>query len=245
MPRYRLLVEYDGTPFAGWQRQKSCDSVQAVLERAAETLNGTPVTAYAAGRTDAGVHATGQVAHIDLLKEHCADTVRNALNFHMKAHPVAVVAAEQVEDDFHARFSATGRSYLYRILNRRAPPALERDRVLWLPTPMDVDAMHAAAQRLLGHHDFTSFRACDCQALSPMKTLDVLNVTRSGEEIHIIAEARSFLHHQVRNMVGALQLVGQGKWTPDDMTRVLEARDRQVSGPNVKPGGLYLTGVTY
>lgn len=245
MPRYRLLVEYDGSPYVGWQRQDNGRSVQGVLEAAAEKLCGTPVAIYAAGRTDAGVHATGQVAHLDLPKHYPGDTVRSALNYHLGSNPVAVVEAEQVGDDFHARFSATGRSYLYRILNRRAPSALDRNKVLWLPMALDADAMHEAAQRLIGHHDFTTFRARECQAKSPMKTLDVLTVTRVGQEIHVVAEARSFLHHQVRNMVGSLQLVGQGKWDADRMSQALEARDRVAGGPTARPDGLYLTGVRY
>lgn len=245
MPRYRLLVEYDGSPFVGWQRQENGPSVQAVLETAVEKLCGHHLAISAAGRTDAGVHATGQVAHVDLPKDYGAETVRAALNYHMSPKPVAVVEAELVGDDFHARFSATGRSYLYRILNRRAPPALEKNRVLWLPMALDAEAMHAAAQRLIGHHDFTTFRARECQAQSPMKTLDVLNVTRHGEEIHVIAEARSFLHHQVRNMVGTLQMVGRGAWSIDRVSKALEARDRKAGGPTAKPDGLYLTGVRY
>lgn len=245
MPRYKLVVEYDGTPFVGWQRQDNGESVQAVMERAAERLSGQPVTVNAAGRTDAGVHASGQVVHLDLAKDYPADTVRDALNYHMNPHPVAVVMAERVGDDFHARFSATGRSYLYRILNRRSPPALERHRVLWLPMALDAEAMNEAARHLIGHHDFTTFRARECQAQSPMKTLDVLRVTRLGDEIHIVAQARSFLHHQVRNMAGTLQLVGQGKWRPDDVARALAARDRKAGGPTAKPDGLYLTGVRY
>ncbi|CAA7627362.1 tRNA pseudouridine(38-40) synthase TruA [Magnetospirillum sp. SS-4] len=245
MPRYRLLVEYDGTPFVGWQRQEKGESVQGRLEHAAFRLNGTPVAVLAAGRTDSGVHATGQVAHLDLIKAHEADKVRSALNYHIGNWPVAVVAAEEVGDDFHARFSAIGRSYLYRILNRRAPPALERNRMLWVPAELDAEAMHEAAQRLVGHHDFTTFRASECQARSPDKTLDVLSVARVGEEIRIIAEARSFLHHQVRNMVGTLTLVGLGKWSPDDVGRALAARDRRAGGPTARPEGLYLTGVRY
>ncbi|MBI3445843.1 MAG: tRNA pseudouridine(38-40) synthase TruA [Magnetospirillum sp.] len=245
MPRYRLLVEYDGTPFVGWQRQDNGDSVQAVLERAVARLCGEAVNVYAAGRTDAGVHATGQVVHVDLPKDYPADTVRNALNYHMKPKPVAVVLAEQVSDEFHARFSATGRSYLYRILNRRAPPALEQRRVWWLPMALDVEAMNEGARRLLGHHDFSTFRASECQANSPMKTLDVLTLTRVGDEIQVVTEARSFLHHQVRNMVGTLRLVGEGKWSPDDIARALAAKDRTKGGPTAPADGLYLTGVRY
>ena len=245
MPRYRLLVEYDGSPFVGWQRQDNGASVQGVLEAAVEKLCGHRIAISAAGRTDAGVHATGQVAHVDLPRDYPAETVRAALNYHMNPQPVAVVEATVVDDGFHARFSATGRSYLYRILNRRAPPALERKRVLWLPMALDAEAMDAAARRLIGHHDFTTFRARDCQAASPMKTLDVLRVTRMGEEIHVVAEARSFLHHQVRNMVGTLQLVGRGSWSIDRVTQALEARDRRAGGPTARPDGLYLTGVRY
>ncbi|CUW38199.1 tRNA pseudouridine synthase A(Pseudouridine synthase, catalytic domain,1-247) [Magnetospirillum sp. XM-1] len=245
MPRYRLLVEYDGTPFNGWQRQDKGMSVQGVLEAAVEKLCGQPCTLHAAGRTDAGVHATGQVAHVDLPRDYPADTVRDALNYHMKPKPVAVVAAELVGEDFHARFSATGRAYLYRIVNRRAPLALEQHRAWWVPVALDADAMAEGARRLLGHHDFTTFRASECQAKSPMKTLDVLDVTRVGDEIRIVAAARSFLHHQVRNMVGTLKLVGEGKWSPDDMTRALDARDRTKGGPTAPAAGLVLTGVRY
>ncbi|ARJ66667.1 tRNA pseudouridine(38,39,40) synthase TruA [Magnetospirillum sp. ME-1] len=245
MPRYRLLVEYDGTPFNGWQRQDKGMSVQGVLEAAAAKLCGEPCTLHAAGRTDAGVHATGQVAHVDLPRDYPADTVRDAMNYHMKPKPVAVVAAEAVSEDFHARFSAVGRAYLYRIVNRRAPLALEQHRAWWVPVPLDAEAMAEGARRLLGHHDFTTFRASECQAKSPMKTLDVLDVTRHGDEIRIVAEARSFLHHQVRNMVGTLKLVGEGKWSPDDMTRALDARDRTKGGPTAPAAGLVLTGVSY
>ncbi|OAN52302.1 tRNA pseudouridine(38,39,40) synthase TruA [Paramagnetospirillum marisnigri] len=245
MPRYKLTVEYDGTPFVGWQRQDNGESVQSVLEASAARLAGGPVAIHAAGRTDAGVHATGQVVHLDLVKDYPADTVRDAINYHLGRHPVAVVESELVGEDFHARFSATGRAYLYRILDRRPPPALDRHRVLWQPTPLDAGAMAEAAARLIGHHDFTTFRARECQAKSPMKTLDVLRVTRMDTEIRVVAEARSFLHHQVRNMVGTLILVGQGKWSPDDVSRALAARDRVAGGPTAKPDGLYLTGVRY
>ncbi len=246
MPRYRLLVEYDGTPFVGWQRQDNGASVQGVLEHAAARLcGGTAIAVYAAGRTDAGVHALGQVAHLDLPREYGADTVRDALNFHLKPHPVTVVTAERVTDAFHARFSATGRSYLYRIFSRRSAPALDRHRTWWVPVDLNVEAMAAGARQLLGHHDFTTFRASECQAQSPVKTLDRLDIVRQGDEIHIVAEARSFLHHQVRNMVGTLKLVGDGRWTPDDVGRALAARDRSRGGPTAPAGGLYLTGVSY
>ncbi|MGE5505855.1 MAG: tRNA pseudouridine(38-40) synthase TruA [Actinomycetota bacterium] len=243
--RYKLTVEYDGTPFVGWQSQNNGLSVQQVIETAAAKLAQAPVACVAAGRTDAGVHATGQVVHLDLPRDFPADTVRDALNFHIKPQPVAVVAAEVVGEDFHARFSATGRAYLYRIVNRRAPLAIERDRAWWVPQPLDAAAMAAGAAHLLGHHDFTTFRAGECQAKSPMKTLDVLDVTRAGEEILIKAAARSFLHHQVRNMVGTLKLVGEGKWSPDDIARALAARDRKAGGPTAPAGGLYLTTVRY
>jgi tRNA pseudouridine38-40 synthase len=245
MPRYKLLIEYDGTPFVGWQSQDSGKSVQDVVERACHRLVQAAVTVYAAGRTDAGVHASGQVAHVDLPRDFSAETVRDALNFHMKPHRVAVVAAWQVSDDFHARFSAVGRAYLYRIFNRRVPPALERDRAWWVAKPLDEGAMAEAAAVLIGHHDFTTFRDTDCQAHSPMKTLDVLEVTRDGEHILVRAAARSFLHHQVRNMVGGLKLVGDGRWRPEDMRRALEARDRRAGGPTAPAKGLCLTAVTY
>ena len=245
MFRFRLTVEYDGTELVGWQRQSTGPSVQQALEQAALGFCQQPVQMVAAGRTDAGVHATAQVVHVDLPKNYKDDTVRDALNFHLKDRPVTVVAAAQVAPDFHARFSATGRSYLYRILNRRSPPALDRTRVWWVPIKLDADAMAAGAQRLLGMHDFTTFRASECQAKSPVKTLDVLKITRHGDEIQVRAEARSFLHHQVRNMVGTLKLVGDGKWTPDDVTRVLQACDRKAGGPTAPASGLYLTGVRY
>lgn len=245
MPRFKLLIEYHGTPFVGWQRQDNGVSVQGELETAIFRFCGLETTITAAGRTDAGVHATGQVIHFDLDRHVSAERVQGALNYHLKPHPIAVRAAEIVPDDFHARFSALGRSYLYRIVNRRAPVTIERERVWWVSAPLDTEAMDEAAQHLLGRHDFTSFRAAACQAQSPDKTLDLLRVTRTGEEIRIIAEARSFLHHQVRNMVGTLKLVGEGKWRPDRVKAALEARDRAAAGPTAPPDGLYLTGVMY
>ena len=245
MTRWKLTLEYDGGGFVGWQRQDNGPSVQQALEEAVTRFCGETVRAHAAGRTDAGVHATGQVVHLDIAKETTAETVRDALNFHLKPAPVAVLTVEPVEDGFHARFSATGRAYLYRIVNRRAPLALERGRAWLVGAPLDAASMHDAAQVLAGRHDFTSFRAALCQAASPVKTLDRLEVMRHGEEIAIVAEARSFLHHQVRNMVGTLKLVGEGKWTKADVARALAARDRAAAGPTAPPEGLYLTGVKY
>lgn len=245
MPRYRLILEYDGTGYVGWQRQDNGLSMQQVLEEAIERFCGERVTLFAAGRTDAGVHALAQVAHFDLDREAGADTVRDAINFHLRPAAVAVRAAERVADDFHARFSATGRAYRYRIVNRRAPLVLDRDRAWWVPVPLDAEAMHAAAQGLIGRHDFSSFRAALCQAKSPVKTLSALDVARHGEDVTITARARSFLHHQVRNMAGTLKLVGEGKWTADDVRRALEARDRAAAGPTAPACGLYLTEVIY
>jgi len=246
MPRYRLTVEYDGTAFVGWQRQENGHSVQAALEAAAAALaNGTPVDVFAAGRTDSGVHALGQVAHIDLPRDYPAGVVRRALNSHLRPQPVAVVDAVLVPDDFHARFSAVKRHYRYRILNRSAVPAIDAKRVWHVFTPLDAAAMHAAAQVLLGRHDFTSFRAAACQAKSPLKTLDYLNVARHGEEVVIETGARSFLHNQVRAMTGSLKLVGEGRWTAADLQRALDARDRSAAGPNAPAHGLYLTRVDY
>ena len=245
MTRFKLTLEYDGSGFVGWQRQDNGPSVQQALEEAIFKFCGETVDTYAAGRTDAGVHARGQVVHVDLARQTTADQVRDAVNFHLKPAPIAVLEAEIAAADFHARFSATARLYLYRIVNRRAPLALDRNRAWLVGTPLDAAAMHAAAQLLLGHHDFTSFRAALCQAASPMKTLDALDVTRRGEEIHIAARARSFLHHQVRNMVGTLKLVGEGKWTKDDLARAFAARDRSAAGPTAPAEGLYLTGVRY
>ncbi|MBO6519107.1 MAG: tRNA pseudouridine(38-40) synthase TruA [Rhodospirillales bacterium] len=245
MPRFKLTIEYDGNPFRGWQRQDNGPSVQETLENAVFALTGENSLVQGAGRTDSGVHALAQVAHVDISKEFPADTVRDALNHHVRPHPVSVLAVEAVDENFHARFSATGRAYLYRILNRRAPPALDEGRVWWQAMPLDAQTMHAGAQELIGHHDFTSFRASECQAKSPEKTLDRLEVSLAGDEIHIIAEARSFLHHQVRNFVGTLQLVGSGKWRPTDVAKALKARDRSAGGPTAPAQGLYLTRVDY
>ncbi len=245
MTRYRLLVEYAGAGFVGWQRQDNGPSVQAAIEAAVERFCGEAVTAHGAGRTDTGVHAFGQVVHLDLERETTAETLRDALNFHLKPAAVAILAAEAAGPDFHARFSAIARHYLYRIVNRRARLTLDEGRAWFVPQALDAEAMHAAAQGLLGKHDFTSFRASACQAKSPVKTLDRLDVVRRGEEIRVTASARSFLHHQVRNMVGSLKLVGEGKWSASDLERALEARDRAAAGPTAPAGGLYLTAVDY
>ncbi len=245
MTRYKLTLEYDGAGFVGWQRQDNGPSVQAALEAAVAGYCGEAVTAYGAGRTDAGVHALGQIAHIDLNKEAGTDTLRDALNAHLKPAAVVVLAAEAVDGDFHARFSAVERAYRDRIVNRRARLALDRGRAWFVPQPLDAAAMHDAAQALVGHHDFTSFRASECQAKSPVKTLDALAVTRDGAELRIEARARSFLHHQIRNMAGALKLAGEGKWNRADVSRALEARDRRAAGPTAPAEGLYLVSVGY
>jgi tRNA pseudouridine38-40 synthase len=245
MPRYRVTLEYDGTPFVGWQVQALGVSVQGRLTEAIGKFSGETVSLRAAGRTDAGVHALGQVAHFDLGRAWPVDTVRAAVNFHLKPDPIAILDCSVVADDFDARFSATARHYRYRILARPAPPVLDRDRVWWVPLPMHIEAMRQAAQALVGRHDFTTFRAAGCQAKSPVKTLDRLEVTASGEEIHIAASARSFLHNQVRSMVGSLKLVGEGKWRADDLAAALEARDRAACGPVAPARGLYLVRVDY
>ena len=245
MPRYKLTIEYDGTGLVGWQRQPPGPSVQEILETAVERFTGRRSLVQGAGRTDAGVHATAQVAHVDLDRPYRVSEVQGALNYHVKPAAVSILGVERVPDHFHARLSANHRAYLYRILNRRAPPAIERDHVWHVPVALDLDAMIEGAAHLVGHHDFTSFRAAMCQARSPLKTLDSLTLTRVGEEIHVVPEARSFLHHQVRNIVGTLKLVGAGQWRPDDVKRALDARDRAAAGPTAPPDGLYLTGVRY
>ncbi len=245
MPRYKLTIEYDGTPFVGWQVQDNGPSVQGVLTEAIAAFTGERVTVAGAGRTDAGVHALGQVAHVDLAKDWDGDTVRDAMNFHLRPRPIAVQTAEQVAENFDARYSATNRHYLYRIVNRRADLALEQNHAWRVPRPLDGDAMHAAAQKLVGRHDFTTFRAAECQAKSPVKTLDQLDVKRDGDEVHITAAARSFLHHQVRSMVGSLVHVGEGKWSAEDLAAALAARDRTRCGQVAPPQGLYLVGVEY
>lgn len=245
MPRYRAILEYDGGPFVGWQRQRIGISVQQAVEEAIGKFTGEAVTVFAAGRTDAGVHALGQAIHFDLSRRFDTETVRDAINFHLKPHPVSVLSADEVADGFHARFSATGRSYVYRIVNRRAPLAIDRGRRWWVPVALDSDAMAEASKCLIGKHDFSTFRAALCQAKSPIKTLDVCAVVRTGEAIDIAVEARSFLHHQVRNIVGTLKLVGEGKWSATDLKAALEARDRARGGPTAPADGLYLRSVTY
>ncbi len=245
MPRYKLTLEYDGRDFVGWQRQDNGTAIQELVENAIARFSGETVTTIAAGRTDAGVHALGQVIHFDLARRSKPETVRDALNFHLKPAPVAVLAAEVVNGDFHARFSARARAYLYRITNRRPPPTLERGRTWWVSVPLDEKAMAEAARLLVGRHDFTTFRAVHCQAKSPVKTLDALDVRRQGEEIRITARARSFLHHQIRNLVGTLRLVGEGKWSAEDLRAALEARDRARGGPTAPAHGLYLVAVVY
>lgn len=245
MPRYKLTIEYDGNPFLGWQVQADGPTVQGVLQSAVAIINGAAAAVHGSGRTDAGVHALGQVAHVELGRDWDCDVLRNAINANVRPHPVSVTSVEKVTPDFHARFSARKRHYLYRILNRRAPPALDAGRVWWVPTGLSAQIMHDAAQRLVGKHDFTTFRSAGCQAKSPIKTLDRLDVSQSGGELQIRAEARSFLHHQVRSMVGSLKLVGEGKWTPDDLAHALEAKDRSACGPVAPPDGLYLLRVDY
>ncbi|HMK80619.1 MAG TPA: tRNA pseudouridine(38-40) synthase TruA [Xanthobacteraceae bacterium] len=245
MPRYKLTIEYDGTPFAGWQWQEDLPSVQRTLSEAVAAFCGHAVKIAGAGRTDAGVHALGQVAHVDLAKDWRADRVRDAVNAHLRPHPIAVLAAEKVADDFDARFSARKRHYRYRIINRRADLALDRERAWRIARRLDAEAMHAAAQRLVGRHDFTTFRSTECQAKSPVKTLDALGVSRTGEEVIVTTSARSFLHNQVRSMVGSLALVGDGKWSADDLAAALAARDRARCGTVAPPEGLYLVRVEY
>ncbi|MGB8600841.1 MAG: tRNA pseudouridine(38-40) synthase TruA [Rhizomicrobium sp.] len=245
MARFKLTIEYDGGPFFGWQRQDSGPSVQASLERAIAAFSQEAVTVTGAGRTDTGVHALGQVAHCDLEKPFAADKVRDAMNHFLRPDPVVVIAAEIVPEAFHARFSAIGRHYVYRLLPRRARPVLLDGRVWHVPHALDADAMQKAAQALVGTHDFTTFRASECQAKSPVKTLDRLDVVRAGEEIRIFADARSFLHRQVRSMVGTLKLVGEGKWKPADVDDALVACDRTRCGTVAPPDGLYLVSVDY
>ncbi len=245
MTRYRLTIEYDGTDFVGWQRQDSGPSIQAALEAAIEAFTGETVKAVAAGRTDAGVHASGQVVHADIGRPSEPRMVRLALNHHLKPLPIAVVDAEPVDDHFHARFSALRRHYRYRILNRPSRPTLERNRVWWVPVDLDLDAMRRAAGHLRGHHDFTSFRAAGCQAKSPIKTLERLDIETQGDEIHLLLSAQSFLHNQVRIMAGTLKGIGTARWPVEAIPEMLAARDRSAAGPTAPPQGLYLTQVDY
>jgi tRNA pseudouridine38-40 synthase len=245
VPRYKLTIEYDGTGLVGWQRQANGLSVQEALETAIAQFCDERITLHGAGRTDAGVHALAQSAHLDLTRSFAPEVLRSAVNHYLRPNAISVLAAESVCDEFDARLSAVGRVYLYRILNRRAPPALSRTRVWHVAPPLDVDAMRAGACQLVGHHDFSTFRDSLCQARSPLKTLDALEVCRAGDEIHITARARSFLHHQVRNMAGTLKLVGLGRWHPDDVARALAARDRRAGGPTAPPEGLYLVEIRY
>lgn len=245
MPRYRLTLEYDGGPFNGFQAQDGLPTVQGAIERAVEAFCGQTLRLQAAGRTDTGVHATGQVVHVDLERDWPPETVANALNAHLVPQPIVVLDAAVAAEGWHARFSATRRRYLYRILNRRAPPALERGRVWHVKKPLDAEAMHAAAQILVGHHDFTTFRDLACQARSPVKTLDEVSVVRVGQEVRLTFASRSFLHRQVRSITGTLAEVGVDRWSADDVRAALEARDRRACGPVAPACGLYLTEVGY
>jgi tRNA pseudouridine38-40 synthase len=245
MPRYKLILEYDGTPFVGWQLQENGPSVQGRLAQAVKDFAGEDTIPRGAGRTDAGVHALAQVAHVDLAKDWDPDTVRDALNAQLRPDPIAVLACERVREDFDARFSAKARHYLYRIVDRRSPLALERDRAWGVFRPLDAAAMDEAAQALIGSHDFTTFRSTECQAKSPVKTLDRLAVSRHGEIIRVEASARSFLHNQVRSMVGSLKLVGEGRWGAAELAEALAAKDRRACGPVAPPQGLYLVRVDY
>lgn len=247
MPRFRMTIEYDGSAYVGWQRQENGPSVQGAIEKAILSLTGETVSIRGAGRTDSGVHAKGQVAHADLSRPWKPATLRNALNAHLgqACEQVAIIDAAEVTPEFDARFSALRRHYLYRIISRPAPLALEAKRAWWVPKKLDHVAMHAAAQMLVGHHDFTTFRSTHCQANSPMRTIDRLDVTRDGDLVEIRATAQSFLHNQIRSFAGTLKLVGEGKWTPDDVRAALEARDRKACGPVAPPDGLYFMQVDY
>ena len=245
MPRYKLTIEYCGAGLVGWQRQAKGLSVQEALETAIRDFCGAAVTVFGAGRTDAGVHALAQIAHVDLSREDAPEVIRSAVNHHLRPHAISVIAVEPAPPEFDARRSATARHYLYRILNRRPPPALERGRVWHVAVPLDLAAMQEGARHLVGRHDFSTFRDSLCQAKSPVKTLDALDITRVGEEIHIGARARSFLHHQVRNMAGTLKLVGLGRWRPADVATALAARDRRAGGPTAPACGLTLIAVGY
>ena len=245
MPRFKLTLEYDGTPFSGWQRQAGVPTVQQTLEDAFADFLNAPTIVWGSGRTDAGVHAKGQVAHIDTDKAYSPLEIQGAMNKRLKCVPISLLKVEEVDDSFHARFSATSRSYEYRILNRRTPPALEENRVLWVAHPLQIELMEEASTYLTGHHDFSSFRDSRCQSLSPFKTLDELTVEGRDDTILIKARARSFLHHQVRNMVGTLKRVGERAWAPTKVKDILDSRDRRLAGPTVPACGLYLTDVRF
>lgn len=245
MPRFKLTLEYDGTPFSGWQRQEGVPTVQGALEEAFADFLGESIIVWGSGRTDAGVHAKGQVAHVDISKAYTSFAIQGAMNKRLRHTPISLLAVEEVSPNFHARFSATGRAYEYNILNRRVSPSLEKNRTWWVIAPLSIEAMNEAAAYLIGHHDFSSFRDSRCQAASPLKTLDHLSVEKRGESIVVKARARSFLHHQVRNMVGTLKLVGQGAWTTKKIKEVLEAKDRRCAGPTAPAGGLYLTEIFF
>lgn len=245
MRRFKLTLEYEGTPFYGWQRQNELPSVQETLEEAFADFLQEPTPIWGSGRTDAGVHAKGQVAHVDISKDYMSFEIQGAMNKRLQDVPITLLKVEEVPLDFHARFSATSRAYEYKILNRRAPPALEKNRVWWVAASLCIDRMREGASFLIGHHDFTSFRDSRCQAASPLKTLDSLTIEREGDMILIKARARSFLHHQVRNMTGTLKRVGQGAWPPEKVKEILDARDRRRAGPTAPPDGLYLMEIGY
>ena len=245
MARFKLIIEYDGSPYVGWQRQDNGPSVQQTIEDAVKAFCGEDARIFGAGRTDTGVHALGQVAHLDLLRDAEANTVRDALNYHLKASPIVILGAEAVDDEFDARFSATGRSYVYRIINRYIPLTFEAGLAWHVRPELDTDAMHSAAQLMVGKHDFTTFRATACQAKSPVKTLDHVSVQRDGVNIRVYVRARSFLHNQVRSMVGSLKMVGTGKWPESRIAEALAAADRQACGPTAPARGLYLENVSY
>ena len=245
MTRWRLTIEYDGGPFMGWQRQDHGPSVQQTLEEAVKRMTGEDAQLMAAGRTDAGVHALAMSAHVDIARSLTPHRLREGLNALVRPHPISVIEVETVADDWHARFSCVGRRYLYRVLNRRAPAALDHGRVWHIPVPLEVEAMREGAAHLVGRHDFTTFRSAQCQSDSPVKTLDRLEVSKAGAEIHVEAAARSFLHHQVRSMVGCLAMVGRGQWEPGDIEKALEARNRSALGFNAPPDGLYFVEAIY
>ena len=245
MPRYKLTIEYDGTDYSGWQVQNNGPSIQAELMKAVKAFSGEDVKVLGSGRTDAGVHALGQVAHVDLAREQPTDRIRDALNQHLKPNPISLLKVEQVDDQFDARFSAKKRTYFYRIINRQSPLALMRDRSWLVPRHLDIDIMNEGANILQGHHDFTTFRSSRCQSKSPLKTVDEIGLIRNGEEIIMTISARSFMHNQVRSMIGSLKLVGDGKWTLDELAAALEAKDRKRCGTVAPAGGLFLHKIEY